>query len=129
MGKIRKLERTDTEVGPACNWDPDDGNLASAALHTFPKLTGVNGLYNSGSSFPYFERAGLVGGYPAVHSAQGFNGPQSGDCETTVAVSDHGIFGVYVTASQPSYAHYRDMCTVSDALVVAAIENLKRAGG
>jgi hypothetical protein len=129
MGPIRTVERADADNGPGCNWFQEDGHLAGASMHVYPKLAGVNGLYDSGSFFPYFERAGLVGGYPATHSAQG-TGPQtSGDCETTVAVAEHGIFGVYVTASNPAYAHYKDMCTVSDALVVAAIDNLKKAGG
>lgn len=129
MGQIRKVERNDLENGPGCNWYPEDGNQADVSLNFFSKLVGVNGLYASGSLFPYFERAGLVGGYPAVHEAQGAKGPQAGECETIVAVSDHGIFGIYVTASQSSYAYYKDMCAASDALAVAAIENLKKVGG
>jgi hypothetical protein len=128
MGNIRRSSVSQHDNGPSCDWIAEDGHMANIYMNIYPKLAGVGGLYGSGALFPYFQRVAPVAGYPAVHSALSADGPQAGECETTVAVSDHGVFGVRASATEPSYPHYRDACVVTDALAAAAIGNLKNGG-
>lgn len=125
QGDVRNTKKSESNNGPICSFNPTDTHNPSVHLNVFPRLGGVSGLYDTGANFPFFERAGMVGGYPATHMAQGKNGPREGECETDVAASDMAVFGVYVQTTAKSWAHYGDTCTVSDQLVVAVINNLK----
>jgi hypothetical protein len=129
LGVIRKQEqRTDAGGTPMCSWKPTDGHMLNLALYVNDKSAGVADLYEKKSGDNFFEKAGPIAGYPAVHVSARPDGPQRGDCMLIVAVSDHASISVFPTTVTESNQYYRNTCAAADKLAEAAVGNLKAGG-
>jgi hypothetical protein len=128
LGAIRKQEPSKDSKGPICLWFPNDGHMASVTLYADPKAGGVADLYERKLGDNFFEKGGPVAGYPAVRRSASPDGPQRGDCMTTVAVADRATIAIFARTVGKDYQYYTSMCTVSDKLAEAAVENLKAGG-
>jgi hypothetical protein len=126
MGAIRNSTKNVTRNGTVCSFHPVDLNRQSIGFLVFPDIGGPAGVLRG--TFPFKQQVGAIGGYPAVHQAQAPDGPQRGECETVVAVSDKAAIAVYPKSITESDPHYRNMCVVSDKLAEVAIVNLKSGG-
>lgn len=125
-GAIRGSRKSDRRNGPICSLFSVDGNRIGVAIFVFPDIGGPAGIKNG--IFPYKKDAGFIADYPAVHQAQDDNGPQDGECETLVAVSDRAAIAVYLTSTNKSDPYFSNMCAASDKLAELAIANLKAGG-
>jgi len=110
-------------TGSSCLMFPTDLNRPRVSVILYPGIGAQpDRLYASGPSFPFYAKATpIAGAYPAVHTAQGANGPQTGECGTTFsadATSEVEVYVVTVNDADPTYTH---MCTVSDQLAADLI--------
>jgi Protein of unknown function (DUF3558) len=120
----------DGSAGPACTWNPPDSSTgARVDLDVLSKTEGGwQGIYDRRSSFPFFEDAGEINGYPAVHRDPDGNHSAEGICATTVGVHRDLVFDVGVFVNGLDSPEYRKACSVSDRVASAVIDTLKKGG-
>jgi hypothetical protein len=129
LGAVRtRKPLKDTKNVPFCGWDPEDGHMADVALYANTAAAGAADLYERRLGDNFFEKVPSVAGYPAVRVSQLNDGPSRGDCMTIVSVSDRERIEVMATTVGKDFQYYTSMCTVTDKLAEAAIENLKVRG-
>ena len=124
MGTVSDHSTRNAPKSSACNLDPGDTHMASISISIFPNLT-ASDMYASGRNFPYSKNLDPVQGYPAQDASQG--NPPSGECSTSVAVSDHVVVTVEALSST-GFQYYNNMCQVSEALAPMLISNIKSSG-
>ena len=85
---------------------------------------GWNAIYERKSNFGFFESAGEIGGYPAVHLNLNSSSDR-GDCTTVVGVSNDLVFEALITVNDLQSPDYKNPCAVSDKLAELVVQNLK----
>jgi len=128
-GAIDKRKPTNPAGGPACLISPADLSRPSVSVLLYPHIgPQPDRLYDSAAHYPYFARTAPISGYPAVHSAQGSDGPQTGECGTAFSASPVDEIEVYVVTTNDADPHYTAMCTMSDQLARDVITNAAKGG-
>lgn len=119
----------DRQAGPSCTWNPSDPlDGARVDLDILSKAQGGwEGVYDRRSNFTFFEEAGEINGYPAVHREVTSNGTK-GICATTVGVRRDLVFDAGVFVNGPDSPDYKKACSVSDRVASAVIDTLKKGG-
>ncbi|MFC5101217.1 DUF3558 family protein [Kibdelosporangium philippinense] len=129
MGAIGKqAPGKDAADTPLCAWSPNNGRMANVTLYADGNSENADNLYEKRFGDNFFEKIPLLAGYPAVRVSARADGPKRGDCMTIAAVSDRATITVFANTVGEEFPHYASMCTVSDRLAEAAIQNLKAAG-
>jgi len=86
---------------------------------------GWPGFYARKDKFSFFEDAGEIKGYPAVHSNVGGGHGAEGVCYTTVGARNDLTFTADVHVNVRSSPEYTDACSVSDRVAGLVIDTLK----
>ncbi|MBV9847822.1 MAG: DUF3558 domain-containing protein [Kutzneria sp.] len=124
MGAVDNTSTDASDGKPTCNWHPTDGHKPNISISVYPDLGGPEGMYAAKAQYNFFEKAGPINGYPAVHASTGDS--QTGVCQTIVSISDKAGFGIYVSNTTPSDPNYRTMCTVSDQIAQLLVGKLPK---
>jgi hypothetical protein len=119
----------DGQAGPSCTWNPSKSSQgARVDLDILSKSQGGwEGVYDRRGRFTFFEEAGEINGYPAVHRDVASNGTK-GICATTVGVRQDLVFDVGVFVNGLDSPEYKKACSVSDRVASAVIDTLKKGG-
>ncbi|MBV8932120.1 MAG: DUF3558 domain-containing protein [Kutzneria sp.] len=94
MGEVRKTNTDSSGGDPSCMWYPSDGHKTTISVIAYPDLGGPAKMYELKAQYNFFEKAGPISGYPAVHASNGDS--QVALCQTIVSVSDKAGFGILV---------------------------------
>lgn len=116
----------ETAGGPLCDWKPvdrDDGTRYMVTILTEAE-GGLEGVYRRKANFGFFEPAGEIGGYPAVHINLGAKN-DDGTCTTDVGVMKDLVFEASVFVRDRNSSDYKNPCAVSDKLAELVVQNLK----
>lgn len=118
-------KQEDTEIGPGCVWEPVPTRpVARVTVTIASKLrNGLDGVRARKDMYGFFEEAGKINGYPAVHTGSG-NG-REGSCHTRVGVRRDLVVDVYVFWAKLDSPEYRMPCTLSDRLATQLIDNVR----
>lgn len=112
--------------GPSCDWKPVDRVDGTRYMVTI--LTeaegGLEGVYRRKANFGFFEPAGEIGGYPAVHINLGAKN-DDGTCTTDVGVMKDLVFEASVFVRDQNSSDYKNPCAVADKLAELVVQNLK----
>ena len=124
---IGAIDEANSPDAQGCVWHPVDVNQPAIGLAVYPGNGGPATLGNT--SFPWSASAGEIAGYPAEHMSQGGEtGPQTGACETAVAVSDKDTIAIDNDDASPQNKYYTQACVLSDQVAALVIANLKAGG-
>jgi hypothetical protein len=124
---IRQSGQTeDSVVGPACTWHtPDSTAGASINVEINTKAQGGwEAVYQGKRKWKFFEGAGEIGGYPAVHYDPASDGTE-GICTTEVGARYDLTFAASVFVNVMKSPEYRNACSQSDRVASLVIENVK----
>jgi Protein of unknown function (DUF3558) len=118
---------SDGASGPACKWNPPDSSVgARIDLAILSKAQGGwDGVYDRRRSFAFFEEAGVIKGYPAVHRDVDGDHTDQGICATTVGVRRDLVFDVGVFVNGRESPEYKKACSVSDRVAGLVIDTLR----
>jgi hypothetical protein len=117
---------SDEVTGPVCNWHPPDTSAgADFSVAILSKIGyGLDGVYARKARWRFFEDAGEINGYPAVHLESTSDGTE-GRCATTVGVRRDLTFEVGLSVNDRSAPEYKKPCSVSDRVASAVIDTIK----
>jgi hypothetical protein len=124
---VRDLGKPRNEVvGPICEWIPPDstaGAVVSAAILSKVGY-GWEGIFQRKARWKFFQDAGEINGYPAVHRDTG--DATNGTCSTTVGARMDVVLDVIVQVNVPSSPEYKTPCVLSDRAASLMIDTLKK---
>jgi hypothetical protein len=119
----------DSPAGTACTWTPPD-TTAGARIDVVilsKAENGWDGIYERRDRFKFFEDAGEINGYPAVHRDTSGNGTD-GTCYTAVGVRRDLVFEVSVDMNVQDSPEWFAACRQSDKVASLVIDTLKSGG-
>ncbi len=122
MGQVERTSPASKPDNSGCDIFPTDVNMASVSINFYPKL-GPSAMIASNGNFPYAKNIAPIEGYAARNSS--ILNPPTGNCSTTVAVSDHVAVEVGMQQSNQSSQYYNNTCAASDTLVQMLLDNIK----
>jgi uncharacterized protein DUF3558 len=116
----------ESPAGTACTWDaPDTTEGAHVDVVILGEAEGGwDGVYERRDRFPFFEDAGEVNGYPAVHRDTADYSAR-GTCYTTVGVRRDLVFETSVDMNVRNSPEWLNACEQSDAVASLVIDTLK----
>ena len=85
-----------------------------------------DGVYERKARWQFFEDAGEINGYPAVHLGDEDERPL-GKCRTMVATDSDQLFEVIVFMNVPGSPEFEDPCAQSDLVAGFVIDTLEGA--
>lgn len=124
LGFDAKIGReASADLGPACEWQNDNGDNISIVLHSKQPL-GIAGIYRNKAQFPdqyaYFEPIDL-GGFPGVFAAP-IDGRADGSCQLAVGVTDQQV--IVLTDQVDDTAGAGDVCDIIKRAGEAAVATM-----
>lgn len=117
----------DSRTGPTCKWNPSDPSAGARIdlLIVSKSQGGWEGAYDRRRGLAFFEEAGEINGYPAVHWDRDGNHTAEGICQTTVGVRHDLVFDVAAFVNGLRSPEYKDACSVSDKAASLVIDTLR----
>jgi hypothetical protein len=117
---------SDFTTGPLCIWkSPDTVGDLRISLAILNKVGyGWEGLYQRKARWEFFEAAGEINGYPAVHL--GTSDTTNGRCTTTVGARMDLVFDALVQIERETSPDHSTPCNVSDRVASSVIDTLKK---
>jgi hypothetical protein len=114
-------------IGPVCTWNPSDPSAGSSIYVTIVSKAegGWEGAYDRVRRVVFFEDAGEINGYPAVHWDREDNYTSKGICRTTVGARRDLVFDVAAFVNGLKSPEYKDACSVSDKAASLVIDTLR----
>jgi hypothetical protein len=114
-------------IGVACAWHPPLDGGGSVDVTIFSELNyDWDGVYERKARWQFFEDAGEINGYPAVHLGDEDERPL-GKCRTMVATDSDQLFEVIVFMNVPGSPEFEDPCAQSDLVAGFVIDTLEGA--
>lgn len=114
-------------IGVACTWTPPLVSGGAVDVTIFSELSYEwDGVYERKELWEFFEDAGEINGYPAVHLGDTDERPD-GKCRTMVATDTDQLFEVVVYMNVPGSPEYGDPCGQSDLVAGFVIDTLEGA--
>lgn len=113
-------------TGPTCTWttrDPSSGARVNVGIYTKVR-EGLEGIYARKNRWKFFEDAGEVNGYPAVHRDTSSNADE-GVCGTTVGVRRDQVIDVIVHVNAVKSPEYKKPCSLSDKAASSVIDTVR----
>jgi hypothetical protein len=120
-------KQKDGIAGPWCTWNPSDPSVGSRIDVTIVSKAegGWEASYGRVRRAAFFEDAGEINGYPAVHWDREGNYTAKGICLTTVGVRRDLVLDVGVFVNGLKSPEYKDACSVSDKAASLVIDTLR----
>jgi hypothetical protein len=120
-------KQKDGIAGPECTWNPSDPSMGSRIDVTIVSKAdgGWETSYRRVRTAVFFEDAGEINGYPAVHWDRYENSTSKGICRTTVGARRDLVFDVGVFVNGLKSPEYSDACSVSDKAASLVIDTLR----
>lgn len=124
---ISEPGKADEDVGgQTCTWHATDSSAgASVDVGILTKTReGLAGIYARKHKFAWFEPAGEVNGYPAVHLDTASKGDE-GVCTTLLGVRRDLAVDVTVHVNAVKSPEYKKACSVSDKAASSVIDTVR----